>query len=163
MIVDQVSTFARSTVASIAVLLASCSSNPAADVAQNCAGAAIFGTDWGRGVQCGVVVAATGMIVAVQEYQSVSERLSPKPIEQRSERCSEDARWPDGSPAPVMEQLDEHFNAGRYCATLAGYAKLAEAGNTDAQLSLGLMYERGYGVEVNPEKAAELYRAAQGR
>lgn len=40
------------------------------------------------------------------------------------------------------------------------YLKAADQGMTEAQLSLGSLYEHGRGVARNPERAAELYRSA---
>jgi TPR repeat protein len=51
-----------------------------------------------------------------------------------------------------------------YAEALRLFTLAAEAGDADAQFSLGLMYETGVGVEANPEEALKWYglAAAQG-
>ncbi len=52
------------------------------------------------------------------------------------------------------------YQAGRFADALAIASKLAEQGHAEAQAMMGVLYERGQGVEANPAKAAEWFRKA---
>ena len=52
---------------------------------------------------------------------------------------------------------------GDFVTALAEWTPLAAAGDTDAQVNLGLMYEQGAGVEADPARALDLFRAAAGQ
>lgn len=61
----------------------------------------------------------------------------------------------------------QDYEAGKQAYLAKDYDKaleilepLAEAGNSDAQVTLGLMYDYGHGVERNPAKAIEWYTKA---
>lgn len=55
------------------------------------------------------------------------------------------------------------YQRGDYATALREWSAAAESGNATAQLYLGLMYERGQGVPVNPAEARKWYeRAAAG-
>ncbi len=54
------------------------------------------------------------------------------------------------------------YDQGRFAEALKIWLPLAEQGNADAQINLGIMYDYGNGVEVNTEIAAAWYlRAAK--
>src|SRR5262245_48546947 len=52
------------------------------------------------------------------------------------------------------------YQRGDYAAALKEWLPVAEAGNATAQLYLGLMYERGHGVAVDPAEARRWYERA---
>ncbi|MCH8620543.1 hypothetical protein [Undibacterium sp. TS12] len=66
--------------------------------------------------------------------------------------------------AQSIEQAKAAFAKGDYATALSGYTRLAENGDTIAQLSLGMMHVLGAGVPVDGEKAASWFKkaAAQG-
>ena len=53
------------------------------------------------------------------------------------------------------EGVEENYNQAK-----KWYEKSANQGNSDAQISLGLMYEKGIGVKQDHTKAQELYNKA---
>jgi TPR repeat protein len=114
---------------------------------------------------CGTASIASGVSFFAQELATGSksnlENPNSRPIE--TLRCQNFSVWTEGTAEPEIALLNEEFRLGKYCPALRGFDRLAKSGNADAQRSLGLMYEHGYGVEVDPAKAAELYRQAEGR
>ena len=54
----------------------------------------------------------------------------------------------------------EAFQAGDHVTTLREYRELAEKGDVDAQVALGVMYEEGKGVPQDYAEAAKWYRLA---
>ena len=65
------------------------------------------------------------------------------------------------SPARANFSLGQNlFAAGDYAGARETWRPLAEAGDTRAQYSLGVIYEKGLGVARNIPKAVEWYRAA---
>ena len=52
------------------------------------------------------------------------------------------------------------YQAGDYAAAIEEWHPLAEAGDTDAQFALGVMYEKGEGVKQDYAKAMTWYRRA---
>ncbi len=67
------------------------------------------------------------------------------------------------APAALAQDLDEGlaaFQAADYQAALAEFRPLAEQGDANAQLVLGLMYISGQGVAQDYGEAARLYRLA---
>ena len=58
----------------------------------------------------------------------------------------------------------EYFEAGKYEQALDEFRPLAEEGNAFAQLYLGIMYDKGYGVPRDSGKAVKWWRmsAEQG-
>ena len=61
--------------------------------------------------------------------------------------------------ADYQKGLDA-FAVKNYAAALAEFTPLAEAGHTDAQLQLGLMYKNGIGVPQDYKEAVKWYRLA---
>ncbi len=53
-----------------------------------------------------------------------------------------------------------YFNEGDYAAALLLWQPLAEAGHSDAQHNLGIMYYNGHGVEQSYEEALKWFRLA---
>ena len=65
------------------------------------------------------------------------------------------------TPARANFSLGQNlFAAGDYTGALEAWRPLAEAGDTRAQYSLGVIYEKGLGVGKDIAKAAEWYRKA---
>jgi hypothetical protein len=62
--------------------------------------------------------------------------------------------------AQTTEQSISAYKHRDYPTALAGFKKLADQGNADAQYILGVMYERGKGVLKDPEQAAAWHRKA---
>ena len=56
------------------------------------------------------------------------------------------------------------YESGDYATALQEWRPLAEQGDAEAQLNLGLIYDDGYGVPVNDAEAAKWFRkvAEQG-
>jgi hypothetical protein len=50
------------------------------------------------------------------------------------------------------------YQAGHYRGALQLWLPLADAGNADAQLNVGILYDAGQGVPVDPSQAANWYR-----
>jgi TPR repeat protein len=63
--------------------------------------------------------------------------------------------FPDG-----FEQGSAAYNTGNYVRALEKLVPLAEAGDSRAQLMLGVMYEDGNGVSRDIRQAIEWYRKA---
>jgi S1-C subfamily serine protease len=55
------------------------------------------------------------------------------------------------------------YEAGQYDAALSHWLPLADQGNTDAQLNVGLMYDVGKGVPEDPARAVSWYRQSAER
>ncbi len=62
--------------------------------------------------------------------------------------------------SPAKEAVDA-FNKGRAIEAVRLARPLAEAGNGDALLVLGVAHQFGQGAEIDPEKAADCYRRAR--
>lgn len=54
----------------------------------------------------------------------------------------------------------EAFRSGDFATAIVEFTPLAEAGNTEAQYRLGLMYDNGDGTPQNFEEAAKWYTPA---
>src|SRR5687767_7686360 len=52
------------------------------------------------------------------------------------------------------------YNSGDYVAAAEHWTRLAEEGDAEAQFLLGTMYDKGQGVEEDPEHAATWYTLA---
>ncbi len=50
------------------------------------------------------------------------------------------------------------YQAGRYSGAMQSWLPLADAGNADAELNIGILYDAGQGVPVDPVQAATWYR-----
>jgi hypothetical protein len=62
--------------------------------------------------------------------------------------------------AQTFEQSLAAAQRGDYRMAFAGFKKLAEQGDADAQLKLGIMYQLGRGVPTDEQQAAAWYRKA---
>lgn len=60
----------------------------------------------------------------------------------------------------AIEMVSQAFSEGRYGEALLLLRPLADAGVAEAIGMLALAYQRGAGVEINSEKALELYQKA---
>jgi|GEM_PF-272650 len=63
-------------------------------------------------------------------------------------------------PQDTPQLADDLFDQGRYAEALPLYQGLAEQGNTEAQISLGSMYENGQGVTQDYTQTISWYRKA---
>ena len=114
----------------------------------------------GAGVATLGIAAATA-ITDSNRLRREQERDRAEDYENR--RCTLPAETElSGRPMPELLDVNTAFNLKDYCSALLGYTQLSAIGNKDAMLSLGLMYERGYGVEVDPAKSSALYKKATG-
>lgn len=59
-----------------------------------------------------------------------------------------------------FEEGVEAYQNNNYQQAFAIFLPLAQAGNVDAQLSVGTMYDRGQGVEKDPQEALKWYKIA---
>lgn len=59
-----------------------------------------------------------------------------------------------------FEEGVEAYQNNNYSQAFAIFLPLAQAGNVDAQLSIGTMYDRGQGVEQNAQEALKWYQLA---
>lgn len=60
----------------------------------------------------------------------------------------------------LYQDGEAFFRAGNYSRAVVHYQKTADAGHTDAQYSLGIMYKYGRGVSKDLQKAREWYSKA---
>ena len=57
----------------------------------------------------------------------------------------------------------QHYQSGQYNVALSYWMPLADQGNADAQLNVGLMYDTGRGVAEDPARAVDWYRQSAER
>ncbi len=57
----------------------------------------------------------------------------------------------------------EAYQAGQYSAALQLWTPLADAGDVEAQLNIGFMYDAGQGVPTDPSSAVDWYRKSAER
>ncbi len=67
---------------------------------------------------------------------------------------------PPAASAGPLEDADTAYNRRDYATALKLYMPLADAGNPEAQFSVGIMYSLGFGVARSPIEAARLWRLA---
>jgi len=64
----------------------------------------------------------------------------------------------------MIKKAHEAYNKQDFATAFELYSKLADEGDTDAQTSLGFMYQNAQGCEQNDKKAVEFYtKAAQAK
>ncbi len=68
--------------------------------------------------------------------------------------------WAGLAGAEDFDKANQCYQAKDYSCALAEYLPLAKQGQAAAQNSLGIMYERGYGVEQDNYQAFEWYQKA---
>jgi TPR repeat protein len=61
---------------------------------------------------------------------------------------------------PTFSEARQFYRAKDYKNAFEIFSKLANMKNSEAQLYLGIMYENGFGVPKNLEKAKEWWRKA---
>ena len=66
-------------------------------------------------------------------------------------------------PADHFQLGWQAYEAGQYDAALSHWMPLADQGNTDAQLNVGLMYDVGRGVPEDPARAVSWYQQSAER
>lgn len=120
------------------------------------------------GVVCfGAGVATLGIAAAnavTDSSRQMREQERDRAANNENRRCTLPVETELSSrPMPELLDVNTAFNRKDYCSALLGFTQLSTIGNKDAKLSLGLMYEHGYGVEVDPAKSAALYRDAMGK
>lgn len=62
--------------------------------------------------------------------------------------------------AAELEEGFQAFKAGNYEQALRSWLPIAEKDNADAQYNLGILYQKGLGVEKNPKTAFIWYKRA---
>ena len=60
----------------------------------------------------------------------------------------------------MIQEANKAYNAKDYEKAFALFTQLADAGNADAQTSLGFMYQNAQGCEKDDAKTLELYTKA---
>jgi len=68
-----------------------------------------------------------------------------------------------GAPDNAFTRGWEAYQAGRYSAALQLWTPLADAGDVEAQLNIGFMYDAGQGVPADPSSAVSWYRKSAER
>lgn len=68
---------------------------------------------------------------------------------------------PAAVPDTAAKEAVEAFNKGRTIEAVRLAKPLAEAGNADALLIMGVAYQYGQGVEADPDKAVDCYRRSR--
>lgn len=60
-----------------------------------------------------------------------------------------------------LKEANQFYHSRQFQSAISEYIPLAEAGNSEAQTKLGIMYSFGYGVEVDYAKALSLFEQAK--
>ena len=66
--------------------------------------------------------------------------------------------FPSLTVAQTLEEGKAAYNAKDFTQAMAILKPLAEGGNSEAQVTVGIMYDYGQGVEKNPQEAFKWYK-----
>jgi TPR repeat protein len=101
--------------------------------------------------------------ISVPEKQAPLKPEPQKPEAQKPETPDREASVPRHEPNTVETRGLEFFRAGQYAEAILAWEDAAAAGNADAALALGMMYDAGEGVPQSYPQALNWYRmAAEG-
>ena len=101
------------------------------------------------------IIGSSLLTIGCSRFNNQSEE---KTVEDKSKE--KDSLIANMDSATVFERCKLYYSSENYTETFKCLQKVAEQGNVDAQINLGLMYEYGQGVKQDYFKAFEWYQKA---